>query len=376
MLADLLVNPHRDLTLGVRRVAPAWSFHRGLSGYAAAPLVELPQLASRLGVGTVLAKIEGDRFGLPAFKALGASWALARALARRSGADATQWSSEADLLAGAGAAGRPLVVTATDGNHGRAVARMARLAGLAATVLMPAGSAPARIVAIEQEGAEVVVIEGDYDAAVEMARQAAAADGLLLQDTFVPGHPDPPVWVVEGYATLFRELDEQLSGRTVDAVLVPVGVGALACAAVRHFATSSVVAVEPADAACVLASLRAGHPVTTPGPHRSVMAGLNCGTPCATAWPELLPGLAGAVAITDDAACAAMREFADNAIVAGETGAASLGALLGLADRPSDAAALGITRNSTVLLLVTEGATDPDHYAQVVGRSPQEVASA
>jgi diaminopropionate ammonia-lyase len=129
------------------------------------------------------------------------------------------------------------------------------------------------------------------------------------------------------------------------------------------------VAVEPEDAACVGASLRAGHLVSTPGPHGTSIVGLNCGTPSKVAWPILAAGLDAAVAISGADAEDAMRLLATAGVVAGATGAASAAGAQAVLSDPTMRRDLGISADPTVVVLVTEGATDPDHYAAAV-RSP------
>jgi diaminopropionate ammonia-lyase len=353
--------------------------HRRLPGYAVTPLHEAPMLAKANGVGRVWVKDESSRLGLPAFKMLGASWASYRAVAERLGQDTEPWSSLEELHDRL----RPLrpltLAAATDGNHGRAVARMAASLGFDADVYVPHGTATARIDAIEGEGARVMVVDGDYDAAVAAAASTAGARCLVIQDVAWPGYEQVPAWVVEGYGTIFWEVDDQFATRGEkgpDVVMIPVGVGGLAAAAVRHWRRRGLgrpprlIGVEPLAAACVLRSLKAGRIVTVPGPHHSIMAGLNCGTPSLVAWPSLRTGLDAVVAVGDERARQAMRDLAAAGIVAGETGAASLAGLAELTGGPEAGRlrdALGLTADARVLLLCTEGATDPQAYQQIVG---------
>ncbi|WP_308125862.1 diaminopropionate ammonia-lyase [Nonomuraea ceibae] len=317
-------------------------FHAGLAGYAPTPLTEVPGLAWPLGVGRLLVKDESNRLGLPAFKALGASWAIHRILAVRPGNDPVR------------------LVTATDGNHGRAVARMARRFGQRAHVFVPEGVHPAAVAAIAAEEARVTEVAGDYDEAVRRAAEAAEEPGsVLVQDTAWPGYEETPGWIVAGYSTLFAEIDEQLG--TPDLVVVPAGVGSLAQAAVIHYRSGSapvaLMTVEPESAACVLASLRRGAPVSV-GTGDTIMSGLNCGTPSSLAWPYLRDGLDAAVAIGDDDSAAAARELAGHGVAAGPCGAASLaGARAALTGDGAAArrAALGLGPDATVVLLSTEG---------------------
>ena len=368
-VSRLLLNPRRAAGTGADPGRdPLELLHRRLPGYAPSPLLEVPELAEEWQVGEVLLKAETDRLGLPSFKVLGASWAVWTTLLESAGLPPTTPYSPG-LLPRLRDAGISRLVTATDGNHGRAVARVARTFGLDAHVVVPAGAEQVRIAAIAAEGAEVEVADGDYDRAVALAAAQADADpgALLVQDTWCAGHEQVPQRIVQGYSTLFHEIDDATGD--VDLMLVPVGVGSLAAAAVAQVdqRATRVVAVEPVDAACVLASLATGAPVTSSGAPGTVMAGLDCATPSALAWPALSQRLDGALAVTDDEACAAMRRLHDLGVDAGATGAAAVaGAAVLLAD-PDARAALSLDRGSRVVLLVTEGVTDPAHFAAVTG---------
>jgi diaminopropionate ammonia-lyase len=352
-------------------------FHRRLPGYERSPLMAAAALARRLGVRRVWVKDESTRLGLPSFKILGASWGAYRALASRFG-DFGPWEGIEDL-AGHLSPLRPLALSAaTDGNHGRAVARMARLLGLGARIFVPQGTATARIEAIRGEGADCVVVDGSYDDAVERSAQEESKRCLVISDTSWPGYTDVPGWVIDGYSTIFWEVSYQLAqmGESEpDVVVIQVGVGALGAAAARHFrrdggSRPALVAVEPSGAACVLASVEAGERVTIPGPHRSIMAGLNCGTPSAVAWPDVSGAYDLYVTIDDDRAMQAMHALANEGIAAGETGAAGVGALLEIFEGSSAddlRAHLGVSTGSNVLVVCTEGPTDPRAYEAIVG---------
>lgn len=339
-------------------------FHASLPGYRPTELAEVPALADELNVGRVYVKDESGRLGLGAFKVLGASWAVAMAL---TGAAEVPDFTQLRLAA----AGAPVeLVTATDGNHGRAVAYLARLLGLRARVFIPDAAPASAAAMIAAEGASVTVVSEPYDAAVEQAaRYADAAGGrVLVQDTAWPGYEQLPGWIVAGYETLFSEIDSQLGARGIgglDLISVPVGVGSLAQAAVAHYrsrpsaggAGPAVLAVEPTAAACLLACLRAGR-YTSIETSATVMAGLNCGTPSSLAWPVLAAGLDAAIAVPDQAATEAVADLGSCGVLAGPSGAASLGgaraALTG--DRSAERRAdLGATEASVVVLLNTEG---------------------
>lgn len=341
--------------------------HRRLPGYAPTPLRSLPGIAARLGVAEVLAKDESERLGLPSYKILGASWAVYRTLIDEAGVRPGEWRTADDLRAALDGH-RPLtLVAATDGNHGRAVARMARLLGLDAHILVPEGTAAARIEGIASEGARVTVVDGTYDEAVERSAAEAGPRSLVISDTAWPGYDTVPRRVIEGYGTVFAEVDAALDA-PVTHVMVPVGVGSLAAAAATWAGPGGarLVGVEPLDAACVLASVAAGVEVEVPGPHRSMMAGLNCGRPSPLAFPLVSTAYAGFVAVDDALDEEAMRWLAAEGMAVGESGAAALAGLLALAGDDGLRAAVGLDTAARVLLLVTEGVTDPANYARVV----------
>jgi diaminopropionate ammonia-lyase len=344
------------------------AFHRGLPGYEQTRLVEAEALAAELGLERLYVKDESRRFGLPAFKFLGASWAISQLLGG---------GSDVSVLARrARAQGIDRLATATDGNHGRAVARMAALVGITASIYVPRAMLPVRREAILSEGAELVEVDADYDEAVRRAVADAAQDPACraVNDADLDGTSEVARWVIEGYSTLFAEIDDQLpADAAIDTMLVQTGVGAFAAAGVRWAARRDVVAigVDPAGAPCIAASLAAGRPVTVETTGTS-MAGLDAGTPSTAAWPTLADGLAGAIVVEDAESDRAMRDLAALGVESGESGAAGLAGLRVLVDDEACAplrAALHGGRARQVLIVVTEGATDPGRYARVLAGS-------
>ena len=327
----------------------AVKFHRTLSGYQPTELIELPQLAKELGVGRVLAKNEAGRLGLPAFKALGASWAINQSLLKQN------------------SSGPFTIVTATDGNHGRAVAKFSKLFGSKAKIVIPPGVHESAVQAIVDEGAEVSRVDGSYDDAVaQAAKLAEQPNHILVQDTAWDGYEEVPTWIVEGYATMFVEIDDQLTDLGTgkpDLVVVPAGVGSLLQGALQHYRSESnllstkVVSVEPVNAACVLASVKSGKPQSVPT-STTVMAGLNCGTISTLAWPYVKNGLDGAISITDHQDIVAAKDLAKLGVLAGPCGASGLAALRNIflgPDSRKNKELLGINQESTVVILITEG---------------------
>lgn len=353
------------------------------AGYAETPLVSLPLLAADLGVASIAYKDEGGRFGLGAFKALGGAYAVFRLLARALEARGEQ--VDLDALATGKLADRAADITvccATDGNHGRSVAWGARLFGAKAVIFVHATVSDARAAAIAALGAEVVRTAGNYDDSVREADRMARANGwFVVSDTSYPGYVDIPRDVMQGYSVMVAEALAKEPNPTH--VFVQGGVGGLAAAVTAHLWEAlgdkrpTIVVVEPDRAACLTESAKAGRPTAVHGSLDTIMAGLACGEPSVIAWPILKAGVAGFLAIPDKAAADAMRLLASGAagarIVGGESGVAGLAGLIAIANHPDWRAALHLDTSSRVLLIGSEGDTDPELYAAIVGRTGDAV---
>jgi diaminopropionate ammonia-lyase len=330
---------------------------------AATPLTALPALAGSLGLSSVLAKDETARFGLNAFKLLGARFAIEQ------------------LLVGQVIAAGDTLVCASEGNHGRAVARTARDVGCPARVYLAESVAAPRADAIAAEGATVVRVPGTYDDAVRLAAVEAAANGwTVISDTSWAGYTDIPRLIMLGYSRMVDEMVGAMPlGWRPDAIFVPGGVGGLLAAVASRSAwlwsePPQIVAVEPATAACLQVSARHGAPTVVPGPFDTMMGGLRCGEVSPLAFEGAAPLVDGYIGIDDAWAMEGMRRLArpagdDPAIAAGASGAAALGGLLAtVSDDAADTLkrALALTESSTVVVIVTEAVTDPPLWRRVV----------
>lgn len=330
------------------------------------PTHAMPALAEHLGIGALSVKDETSRFGLNAFKLLGGRFAIETLIA------------EGAIRPG------DTVVCASEGNHGRAVARAAREAGCPSRVYMAGDAAASRVEAIAGEGAAVVRVEGSYDDAVRVMRHDAAAHGwTIVSDTSWEGYERIPRLIMLGYTRMIDEiLQPALSeGRGhgssrvegFDSVFVQGGVGGLLCGVASACAfrfpdgRPSVVCVEPSQAACLMASARAGRPVAVAGPLETRLAGLRNREVSPLAFDAVQPIVDAYLAIDDAWAFAAMRRLAtplgqDPRVAAGASGSAALGGLLALfgdSALTSTREELGLDRGSRVLAIVSEGVTDP-----------------
>lgn len=344
----------------------ATAFHRTLPGYQRTALRPIPSVASQLGVGQVFVKDESMRLELPAFKILGASWATFKAVTSHLGAVDTPASIDAlrELVSRSESI---TLVTATDGNHGRALARMAKMIGAQARIFAPDIIPSHAVDGIKVEGAELVLLAENYDKTVVRAAENAAGDAstILVQDTAWEGYEDAPQWIVDGYSTLFRETAAQLIDYGIphpDVVVVPTGVGSLLQAVVAYYRSvpdnpPAILAVEPDTANCVTTSLHAGQ-LTAVDTGETNMAGLNCGTPSHIAWPFLRNGVDASITISDEAAASMSAKLGTLGVSSGPCGSSSLAGFEEFLriDDGEHRQCLGLTPDSTVVLLNTEGA--------------------
>lgn len=363
------------------------AFHATIPGYEPTPLVGLRALAGRLGLGGLFVKDESYRFGLNAFKVLGGSYAIARLLAERLGRDLADLPYP--VLTGDGvkaALGDVVFATTTDGNHGRGVAWTARMLRQKSVVYMPKGSAPFRLEKIRAEGAEAEILDKNYDDCVRFTAEAARKAGwIVVQDTAWEGYRDIPLWIMEGYGTMVDEALQQLqdAGEGLPThVFIQAGVGSLAAmvqAVLRARLgdeAPKVIVVEADRAACFYKSALAGNeaPLAVTGDLDTVMAGLACGEPNVIAFEILRDYAEAFVSCSDPVAARGMRLLGnplrgDGAIVSGESGAVTAGLLSLIMEDPSQKElrqALGLGRESSVLLFSTEGDTDPERYRSIV----------
>lgn len=368
--AHLLRNPgvERDRPYGeaerailsVEAGREAWATIESWPGYAPTPLLALEAMAVETSVAAVLLKDESKRFVLESFKALGGAYAVERLARERGTAGLT-------------------VTCATDGNHGRAVAWGAKRMGVRAVIFVHETVSQARVDAIAGFGAEVIRVPGTYDDAVRHSAEIAAREGWqIVSDTSWPGYDDVPRHVMQGYAVLAGEILAVEPEPTH--VFLPGGVGGLAAGVLAWFwelegkERPVFVVVEPDRAACLFESARAGAPTTFPGDLDTIMAGLACGEPSMLAWRILGPGTDAFMTITDEAVAAMMRCLADLGIVSGESGAAAIAGFHSAAADPLMREMLSLDPRSRVVCLSTEGATDPEIYQRIVGRSAAAVS--
>jgi diaminopropionate ammonia-lyase len=345
-------------------------------------------MAADVGVAAIHVKDEGQRLGLGSFKALGGAFAVVKLVLEEAGTRLGRVVDYRDLYSPEvrDVAATITVACATDGNHGRSVSQGAQLIGAKAAIFVHSGVSELRKAAIAAFGAQVINVEGNYDDSVAHAAAVAEKQGwLIVSDTSWPGYERVPGLVMQGYTVMVREALRQLPAPPTH-VFLQAGVGGFAAAVAGHLSIAVpeervvVVVVDPARAACLFESAKVGRPVRIPQGEPTVMAMLECYEPSLVAW-RILSRLADAFMTVDEGdAVAAMNLLAkpkgtDVPIVAGESGGAGLAGLLSaLADEVSRAT-LGLNAASRILLINTEGATDPSLYESLVGIPPGAVGA-
>ncbi|MFL4996192.1 MAG: diaminopropionate ammonia-lyase, partial [Microvirga sp.] len=367
----LLLNQHSDYLkpldpvvaamLGMTAAEEVERYLTYRDNHAPTPLHTLPALAAELGVGTIHVKDEGFRLGLGSFKALGGSYAVIRLVLEEASRRLGRQIDIAELHAPevrSIAAGMTMAC-ATDGNHGRSVAQGAQLVGAKAAIFVHSGVSEERVAAIARFGADMIRVKGTYDDSVAEAARVAAAQGwIVVSDTSWPGYERIPGLVMQGYTAMVRETLRQLREPPTH-VFVQAGVGGVAAAVAGHLALAlgdqrpTFVVVDPARAACLFETARAGHPVKITHGEPTVMAMLECYEPSLVAW-RVLSRVADAFMIIDEEdAVAIMNRLArpagnDPAIVAGESGGAGLAGLIRAAADPEIRATLDLNEASRV----------------------------
>lgn len=355
-----------SLTNAIFKNSDPLDFHRSLESYSSTPLLELKNLAEETGVKNIFVKDESCRFGLKAFKALGASFAIHKILEKDPSIE--------------------IFCTATDGNHGRAVAWAAKLFGKRAMVFVPKDTSKARIEAIEKEGATVEKIDGDYEETCSIAKKTSKNNGWqLVQDAAWENYEEIPAYIMAGYFTHFQELEDSIHSLPhpkIDVVFLQAGVGSWPAAAAWYYLNRygskrpKIVIVEPTEAAGFLASIKKGKRISPSGNYKTIMAGLNCGIPSLSAWEILKNTADAAMAIEDLFTEQAIRKLyyptgTDPGVISGESGAGGLAGFIALMTDPRFLylkETLNISNKSNILFFNTEGDTDPENFQKIIGK--------
>jgi diaminopropionate ammonia-lyase len=363
------------------------TFHKSFPQYTRTPLAKQNNLAGHLGVSRVWVKDESYRFGLNAFKVLGGSYAVGKYLAGRLNMDISELSFEKlkseEIREKLGVI---TFVTATDGNHGRGIAWAANQLGHKSVVFMPKGSSEIRLENIRKEGAEASITELNYDDAVRLAdKYAKEHGGVMIQDSAWEGYTEIPTWIMQGYATIMDEALEQIKEAGEDKpthVFLQAGVGSFAgsmlgCLLSEYGDEWPVTTiVEPDKAACIYKSAKAkdGKPHAVTGFMPTIMAGLACGEPSIVSWGLLRDYSDMYISCADYFTAKGMRVLGnplgdDAKVVSGESGAVGLGVLTMVMQEESlkdIAGKLKLGKDSRILIISTEGDTDPENYRKIV----------
>ena len=359
------VFPNSETSLDSKKMQAA---HKAISSwpqYKATELISLNKVADWCGVKSVVYKDESTRFGLGSFKALGGAYAVAT-LAK----EHKKFGRDLSKLT---------VTTATDGNHGRSVSWGAKLAGCNCKIFIHANVSQERERAMSELGADVVRINGNYEASLAACKDAAELHNWpIVSDTSWEGYRETPLQIMAGYSVMSAEIIEQMGSSKPSHTFLPVGVGGLAAGIVTpmwedmNANLGKIISVESYFSQCFLDSIANGVPTLVDIEEETLMAGLSCGEVSQIAWEILKPTLTHCMSITDDGIAKIMQIFANGGfgetlVEAGECSASGLAALFVAKNNPHIWDQLKFSEHSNILLIGTEGATDPVLYKKLIG---------
>ena len=357
--------PNSKTSLDSTKMFKAYEAISNWPDYKQTELIKLNKVAEWCGIKSVLYKDESTRFGLGSFKALGGAYAVATL--------ANEYQKEGKDSANL------TVATATDGNHGRSVSWGAQLAGCKSKIFIHANVSKERERAMSALGADVVRINGNYEASLAACKEAAELNNWpIVSDTSWKGYRETPMQIMAGYSVMSKEIIEQMGSSRPSHTILPIGVGGLAAGIVApmwedmNANLGKMISVESHFSQCFLNSISNGKPTLVDIKEETLMAGLSCGEVSEIAWEILKPTLSHCMSIADEGIAKIMQlfangDFGETSIEAGECSASGLAALLIAKNNPSIWRQLELNKDSTVLLIGTEGATDPILYKQLIG---------
>ena len=357
--------PNSKTSLDSKKMFKAYEAISNWPDYKQTELIKLNKVAEWCGIKSVLYKDESTRFGLGSFKALGGAYAVATL--------AKEYQKEGKDSANL------TVATATDGNHGRSVSWGAKLAGCKSKIFIHANVSQERERAMSLLGADVVRINGNYEASLAACKEAAELNNWpIVSDTSWKGYRETPMQIMAGYSVMSKEIIEQMGSSRPSHTILPIGVGGLAAGIVApmwedmNANLGKMISVESHFSQCFLNSISNGKPTLVDIKEETLMAGLSCGEVSEIAWEILKPTLSHCMSIADEGIAKIMQlfangDFGETSIEAGECSASGLAALLIAKNNPSIWRQLELNKDSTVLLIGTEGATDPILYKQLIG---------
>ena len=226
--------------------------------------------------------------------------------------------------------------------------------------------------------AEVIVIDKGYDTAVGIANKRVVQGNTekndswsLIQDTAWEGYEKIPLDIMKGYWTQMHEITSQINDRKIDLILLQTGVGSWAASIISYVLNNwedfpLFISVEPFSANCLFESIKVGKRVKVNNNQSTCMAGLDCGTVSTLAWQILKNSISASISISDNLTEEAMRILSnpikdDSVIIAGESGASGLGALIALKKNKEYN-----FLNTNILLISTEGDTDKVNYKKIM----------
>jgi len=324
--------------------------------YRTTPLLLLNKLSKELNLNKIFYKDESKRFDLKSFKALGGAYAVEKI---------TKGNKNITIS------------TATAGNHGRSVAWGAKRLGLKCKIFISEYVSEARGKAMEDLGAEVVKVKGNYEKSlIECIKQSTKNNWQIVQDVAWKDYMEVPKLTMAGYSVMMKEIVDEIENEEITHIFLQAGVGGMAGAMVSGIARylkyiPKIIIIEPDSAACVMESIKTGKIEKINITRESLMGGMSCGEPSLVPWEILKKSVHYCISLPDEDIARTMKllgngNLSDKKIIAGENSAPGVISLIACCNDENIKNKINLGANSNVLLIGCEGDTDKEMYQKLL----------
>ena len=346
-------------SLSKDEIDEAYSSIKKWNGYSPTPLINLDKLSKELNLNKIFYKDESKRFDLKSFKALGGAYAVEKIT-----------KGNQDIV----------VSTATAGNHGRSVAWGAKRLGIKCKIFISEFVSNARGQAMEDLGAEVIKVKGNYEKSlIECIKQSTENGWQIVQDVAWENYLLVPKYTMAGYSVMMKEIFDQLEKNQITHIILQAGVGGMAGAMIAGIARyldniPTTIIVEPDSAACVLESIKTGKIEKIDIKRESLMGGMSCGEVSLVPWEILKDSVKYCISLPDDDIAKTMKllgnsSFSKEKIIAGENSAPGVISLIASCENQKIKKELNLNSNSNVLVVGCEGDTDKEMYKKLINQN-------
>jgi diaminopropionate ammonia-lyase len=381
---EIILNPNytKNIHLPYHLDKSAINFHKSIQSYQRTKIISLKNLAKSFDIQNIYVKDESKRFSLDTFKALGPIYALYQFY---NTLNLDKFSVELSYLNFFKASylnqfGNYVFTTATDGNHGKALAWACKLIGQKSVIYVPSYTVQSRMDAIEEHTDSLIKINGTYQETVDFCyHEADKYKRQVITDSSSETSYQSGKIIMEAYLTMFYEIEEEKEHAAlakIDHIFLQCGVGSLTASGLYFYLNQNkeapkIINVEPFEADCVYQSILSGKLSKAKGSMKTMMAGLNCDLPSFLAWNLFKEHLEYTMLIDEKSVEKALQIYNspigdDDKIISAESGAASLAAVIEVLSDKNSRKKLEITQDSSIMIINTEANTDPENIKRIL----------